>query len=86
MYHCDICSKDLVFKKFGALIEHLIVKQSEGEQVTKLVPIVTDPTELVHYLHEKMDLDFHETFLQIGIDAGHGSLKASIFKYYFVSS
>ena len=47
----------------------------EGQIVRKKVPIVNDPTKLVHCLHEKMGLDIRETFLKIGIDGGHGSLK-----------
>ena len=47
----------------------------EGETVTRHVPVVNDATALVHHLHDKMGLDIHETFLKIGIDGGHGSLK-----------
>ena len=47
----------------------------EGQTVTRQVPVVKDATELVHCLHDKMGLDIRETFLKIGIDAGHGSLK-----------
>ena len=31
-YHCPVCFKDLVFKNLGGLIEHIIVKRSEGEE------------------------------------------------------
>ena len=31
-YYCKQCQKTLVFKHLGGLIEHVIVKQSEGEQ------------------------------------------------------
>ena len=47
----------------------------EGQAVTKQVPVVNNVTELVYDIHEKMNLDIHETFLKIGIDGGHGSLK-----------
>merc|ERR1712008_265668 len=31
-YDCKQCNKNLVFKQLGGLIEHVIVKQSEGEE------------------------------------------------------
>ena len=31
-FHCSICSKELVFKHLGGVIEHVVVKQSEGQQ------------------------------------------------------
>ena len=31
-FHCPICLQELVFKHLGGLIEHVVVKQSEGEQ------------------------------------------------------
>ena len=59
---------------------------SEGQSVTKEIPIVTDPIDLVHCLHDKMDLDIHETFLKVGIDAGHGSLKVNSCMSSFIAS
>ena len=53
-------------------------ENSEGQNVTKVVPVVKDPTELVQFIHSKMDLDIQETFLKVGIDAGHGSLKVNL--------
>ena len=59
---------------------------SNGSIVTKRVPVVNDPTDLVHCLHEKMGLDTNETFLKVGIDAGHGSLKVKLLINVFIAS
>ena len=58
-------------------LAELTFLDKEGNNVTRKFPVVKDPTELVFALHDKMGLDIRETFLKIGIDAGHGSLKAS---------
>ena len=57
---------------------------SDGQSVTKSVPIVTDPSGLINFLHKKMELDIHETYLKVGIDAGHGSLKVILFMTLFI--
>ena len=56
----------------------------DGENVTRWVPVVNDPTKLVYALHDKMELDIQDTFLKIGIDAGHGSLKVGYFTSFLL--
>ena len=63
------------------VLAELSFLDKEGNNVTRKVPVVKDPTELVYVLHDKMELDIRETFLKTGIDAGHGSLKVC---YYLV--
>ena len=58
----------------------------DGETVTRHVPVVNDATELVYALHEKMGLDIRDTFLKVGIDAGHGSLKVCSFRLQVITS
>ena len=71
--------------KFFDLVE-LNFLDKDGQTLTRKVPVVNDVEELLRTMHDKMELDIHDTFLKIGIDAGHGSLKVIISRLLVITS
>ena len=46
--------------------------------ITRTLVVVKDSSELIYHLHEKLDLDIHDTSLKLGFDDGGECLKVSL--------
>ena len=56
--------------------EFVEIDNKVQKTVTRTLVVVTDTTELIYNLHEKLNLDVHESTIKVGFDYGGECLKA----------
>ena len=64
---------------FEAKDVEFIEKDNQVPQtVNRTLVVVTDVTEFIYHLHEKLELDVHDTTIKIGFDYGGECLKVCL--------
>lgn len=48
-----------------------------SKTVTRTLIVVKDSSEVIYHLHEKLNLDIHDSNIKLGFDDGGGCLKVS---------